>query len=110
ELGEVALKVADLLDREHRPATVQEQDVDRAAVDAAVVVEPGTDRDGVDAGAGAIQVAQTVDRRAEIVDVVERGAREVDGIADLLDREHRPATVQEQDVDRSTIAAAVIVP
>ena len=105
--GEPTRGVADLLLGLHRAIGVQEEHVDRTTVGAAVVVELGPDHDVGEAVT--VEVTDTSHPLAEPVVVVERGGQPTRGVADLLLGLHGAIGVQEQDVDRTTVAAAVII-
>jgi hypothetical protein len=91
------------------PVAVEEQDLDGAPVEPAVVAGRDADRERRDTAGGAVDVAEVRHRGAELVPVQERIGEAAGEVADLLHREDGPAGIQEQDVDGAAIDAPVVI-
>ena len=99
--------VADLLLGPDGAVGLEHHDVDGPPLGATVVVEMGADRQVADTVG--VDVAHTGERRPEAIVVVEGGGESAGGVADLLLGPDGAVGVQEQDVDRAPVGAAVVV-
>ena len=106
-VGQTPFGRADLAVRLHGPVGVHEEDPDRPALGATVVVEG---RAGGEVGhAIAVEVPQGGDGPPEVVEVVEHARKAPVELADLLVGLHRPVGVEEEDPQRSVLGAAVVI-
>src|SRR6185503_17766551 len=81
--GETTGKVGDLPRGVAGAVAVEEQDLDGAPVEPAVVAGRDADREGGDASGGAVDVAEIRERGAELVPVQERIGEVAHEVADL---------------------------
>ena len=105
--GEAAHGVGDLLPGPDGPVRIQEDDVDRPPVGAAVVILRTADSQVDDPVA--VDIAEARNRPAELVAVVKGCGEAARGVGNLLLGLDGSVRVQEQDVDRTPIHAAVVV-